>query len=213
MVLGEGVHYQVRLGINLGPVKIIDDINGQRNIIGDGINVAQRIMDFAMPNQLLVSRSFFEVTSCLSDNHLKMFSYLGSRKDKHVREHEVYELSSLRARSDSESPVASQREPTSESAVIVEQPGRTILGPCHFIDEILKAIEIELAVYVGPMAKVLVRKAVDKVDSLDSLYQTLAKDIPGEKEQCMFLDNCSHLQRDVIKVVSATAYERWRHED
>lgn len=30
----------VRLGINLVPVRIVSDINGQPNIIGDGINVA-----------------------------------------------------------------------------------------------------------------------------------------------------------------------------
>ena len=57
---GETV-YKVRSGINLGPVKIVEDINGQRNTIGDGINVAQRIMTFADENQLLVSRSFFDV--------------------------------------------------------------------------------------------------------------------------------------------------------
>ena len=42
----------VRMGINLGPVQLVKDINGQPNIIGDGINVAQRIMSFARPGQL-----------------------------------------------------------------------------------------------------------------------------------------------------------------
>ncbi|HEX6736167.1 MAG TPA: hypothetical protein VF096_15270, partial [Azonexus sp.] len=32
----------VRLGVNLGPVRLVKDLNGQMNIIGDGINVAQR---------------------------------------------------------------------------------------------------------------------------------------------------------------------------
>ena len=80
----------VRIGINLGPVKLIKDLNGQANIVGDGINVAQRIMSFAEPNQVLVSRSYYEVVSCLSDAYSKMFHYEGSRTDKHVREHEVY---------------------------------------------------------------------------------------------------------------------------
>jgi hypothetical protein len=51
----------VRLGVNLGPVRLVKDLNGQMNIIGDGINVAQRVMSFADPGQLLVSRSFYEV--------------------------------------------------------------------------------------------------------------------------------------------------------
>ena len=38
---------RLRIGINLGPVRLVRDINNQPNIIGDGINVAQRVMGFA----------------------------------------------------------------------------------------------------------------------------------------------------------------------
>jgi len=82
----------IRIGINLGPVRLVKDINGQMNIIGDGINVAQRIMSFAQSGQLLVSRSFYEVVSCLSLDYASLFSYVGARTDKHVREHEVYSV-------------------------------------------------------------------------------------------------------------------------
>jgi class 3 adenylate cyclase len=82
----------VRIGINLGPVRLVKDINGQMNIIGDGINVAQRVMTFAQAGQLLVSRSFYEVVSCLSLDYASLFSYVGARTDKHVREHEVYSV-------------------------------------------------------------------------------------------------------------------------
>jgi class 3 adenylate cyclase len=80
----------LRIGINLGPVKLIRDINGQPNIVGDGINVAQRIMSFAKPGQIVVSRSYFDVVSVISDEYAKLFKYEGSRTDKHVREHEIY---------------------------------------------------------------------------------------------------------------------------
>jgi len=80
----------VRLGVNLGPVRLVKDLNGQMNIIGDGINVAQRVMSFARPGQLLVSRSFYEVVSCLSRDYASLFRHEGSRTDKHVRAHEVY---------------------------------------------------------------------------------------------------------------------------
>jgi hypothetical protein len=79
-----------RIGINLGPVRLVRDLNGQPNIIGDGINVAQRIMGFAKPGQILVSRSYYEVVSHISEGYTKLFNYEGSRTDKHVREHEVY---------------------------------------------------------------------------------------------------------------------------
>src|SRR5512134_3644729 len=80
----------VRLGVNLGPVRLVKDLNGQMNIIGDGINVAQRVMSFSRPGQLLVSRSFYEVVSCLSRDYANLFRHEGSRTDKHVRAHEVY---------------------------------------------------------------------------------------------------------------------------
>lgn len=82
----------VRFGINLGPVRLVKDINNRPNIVGDGINVAQRIMSFAKPNQILVSRSYYEVTSRLTQETSQMFDYSGIKHDKHVREHEVYSV-------------------------------------------------------------------------------------------------------------------------
>jgi hypothetical protein len=82
----------VRMGINLGPVRLVRDINGQPNIVGDGINVAQRVMGFADPAQILVSRSYYDAVSRLSPQYAGMFHYQGSRTDKHVREHEVYAI-------------------------------------------------------------------------------------------------------------------------
>ncbi|MFZ5522946.1 MAG: adenylate/guanylate cyclase domain-containing protein [Pseudomonadota bacterium] len=82
----------VRMGINLGPVRLIRDINGQPNIVGDGINVAQRVMGFADASQILVSRSYYDAVSRISPQYAGMFHYQGSRTDKHVREHEVYAI-------------------------------------------------------------------------------------------------------------------------
>lgn len=87
---GQATQMRLRIGINIGPVRLHKDINGQVNIIGDGINDAQRVMSFAEPDQILVSRSYFEVVSRLSDNYSRLFTHEGKRTDKHVREHEVY---------------------------------------------------------------------------------------------------------------------------
>lgn len=95
-LLNEGVRMEppllVRMGVNLGPVRLVKDINGQPNIVGDGINVAQRVMGFADPGQILVSRSYYDAVSRLSQEYAGMFHYQGSRTDKHVREHEVYAI-------------------------------------------------------------------------------------------------------------------------
>lgn len=81
-----------RIGINLGPVRMVKDVNGQPNIIGDGINVSQRVMGFAKAGQILVSRSYYEIVSHISDGYIQLFAYEGSRTDKHVRDHEIYSV-------------------------------------------------------------------------------------------------------------------------
>jgi class 3 adenylate cyclase len=84
---------QVRMGINLGPVRLIRDINGHPNIIGDGINSSQRVMGFANPGQILVSRPYYEAMSNLSSKYSRLFRFEGSRTDKHhVREYELYAI-------------------------------------------------------------------------------------------------------------------------
>jgi class 3 adenylate cyclase len=109
---GDAYPLRIRIGINLGPVRLVKDINGQPNIIGDGINVAQRVMTFAQPTQVLVSRSYYEVVSRLSDGYSKLFHYEGPRTDKHVREHEVYAVGAtiprLRQRSQAKRGMASR---------------------------------------------------------------------------------------------------------
>ena len=82
----------VRMGINLGPARLVKDINGQINIVGDGINVAQRVMGFAESGQILVSRSYFDAVSRISEEFAGLFHYQGSKTDKHVREHEIYAI-------------------------------------------------------------------------------------------------------------------------
>ncbi len=101
----------VRFGINLGPVRIVSDINGQPNIIGDGINVAQRIMSFSEPNQILVSRSYYEVTSRLTLEFSEMFAFSGIKQDKHVREHEIY---SVRSHKDEATDIFKPKPPKDE---------------------------------------------------------------------------------------------------
>ncbi|MCX7192201.1 MAG: adenylate/guanylate cyclase domain-containing protein [Proteobacteria bacterium] len=82
----------VRIGINSGPVRVVRDINGHPNVVGDGINVAQRVMAFAEPSQILVSRAYYDQVSPISDLYTGMFHYQGSRTDKHVREHEIFAI-------------------------------------------------------------------------------------------------------------------------
>jgi class 3 adenylate cyclase len=118
---------RVRLGINLGPVKLIRDINGALNAIGDGINAGQRIMSFAPENQILVSQSFFEVVSRLSDDYKPLFQLKGVETDKHVREHTVYYLAP---------PGSQKREPTG---------GNWNEGPAITVNTAVGAVSVPVA--------------------------------------------------------------------
>ena len=82
----------VRAGIHLGPVNVMKDMNGLLNMVGDGINDAQRIMSFAGTDQIYVSRAYFDVISRLTADSARLFKYNGTLKDKHGREHQVYQV-------------------------------------------------------------------------------------------------------------------------
>ena len=83
---------KVRIGIHLGPINVANDMNGRSNMVGDGINDAQRVMSFAGIDQIYISRSYYDFVSRLSDEYANLFQYRGALKDKHEREHPVYEL-------------------------------------------------------------------------------------------------------------------------
>src|SRR5437867_2462591 len=119
------VNLRLRLGINLGPVRVVKDINGHQNVIGDGINVAQRVMSFAEPNQIMVSRSYYEVVSRLSREYTMLFHYAGARTDKHVREHEVFEVGPGKDEP-AQAPIV--LPPQAESVVPAPPPGESAGG-------------------------------------------------------------------------------------
>ncbi|MGB5337597.1 MAG: adenylate/guanylate cyclase domain-containing protein [Gammaproteobacteria bacterium] len=179
--------YTVRMGINLGPVKIFEDINGQRNTIGDGINTAQRIMSFAQPNQLLVSRAYFDVVSCLSDELKKMFSYTGIHNDKHVREHAVYEVTKHGNYG------AAMTEALADSRANNADVSHAYGSGMDLDEKILKTVQEQLARIVGPMAEILIKRAVTKSSNLEHLYQILAEEITSETERAQFLESKDRL--------------------
>lgn len=82
----------LRLGINLGPMKRMVDLNGQPNLVGEGMNTAERVMSFAAPGETTASRAFCDAISCLRESYLNLFEPLGHRTDKHGREHEVFRV-------------------------------------------------------------------------------------------------------------------------
>jgi hypothetical protein len=75
----------VQFGINLGTVSVVNK-KQQQVITGDGVDEAYRIMSFANPNQILVSRAYHETASNLTQEISKMFEPY----DMHAHEEEIY---------------------------------------------------------------------------------------------------------------------------
>jgi hypothetical protein len=83
----------LRTGVHLGSVKESTDMEARPNFVGDGINAAKRIMDFAAPGQITASRAFYDAVACLDSAYAELFRHVGAPDDKHGRAHEMYVIS------------------------------------------------------------------------------------------------------------------------
>jgi class 3 adenylate cyclase len=205
------IPYEIRTGVNLGPVRLVTDINNQYNVLGDGINTAQRIMSFAGSNQMLVSRSFYDVAWCLSDEYSNLFQYLGVRKDKHEREHVLYEV---RHHADPVE-IDIEFEPTSEP--VFDEVTRIIRSrlanepaPAVAVDwdeEILRRVENNLVQHIGPLASLLVRKEANHAPSLEDLFVRLARAVPAGKPRSTFMAKTAQIleEAEASEPVSGSA--------
>lgn len=170
---------QVRIGVNLGPIKVVKSLDGQLSPLGDGINKAQRIMSFAQPNQVLVSRSFYDVIACLSEEYARLFRYLGMRRDKHDLEHPVYEVV-VPGEIDTETRVLLTR-------VVETESSREVALATGWDPAVLEQVSAELAGHIGPLARVLVKKAMKRASNMEDLRSLLADSIPLEESRRQFL--------------------------
>jgi hypothetical protein len=136
-------------------------------------------MSFSGPNQLLVSRAYYDVVSCLSVENPEMFHYIGIHNDKHVREHAVYEVVSSKDGIQS----AAMFHDLSDTATgrLTRQTGIDLDA------RIVQNVQEQLALIIGPMAGVLLKRAMKQSSSLDQLFELLAEEIPTEAEKARFL--------------------------
>ena len=170
-----GAALRLRIGLHMGPVRLLPDGQGRPQVIGDGLNVAQRVMDFAQAGQVLVSRAYHEVVSRLVDLQAFDFDHLGTYLDGHGREHEVYRVEPSGARTRPQGPSTGYTQTTPVA-------GRQALDEASMAE-----IEAELARHIGPLAKVLVRKARAKASSVPRLREVLALSIPDQRAREAFL--------------------------
>jgi hypothetical protein len=82
----------LRIGMTLGTVHVVQDLNGQTAIVGEGVNDAQRVAAHAATGQALAAGGYREVVSRLSPDHAAVFRVVALRGDAHGREHELFEV-------------------------------------------------------------------------------------------------------------------------
>jgi hypothetical protein len=168
---------RVRVGLHLGPVKLVRDISGNPTALGDGLHVAQRVMSFAGENQILVSRSFFDVAKCLSEEYRPLFTFAGVRTDEQAREHVVYDL---------HPPDIRQRQtPRSSSFEPADSP------PARLDTAAITAIESRAALILGPIAHHLARTVAARASTPRELGYALAGFMPSSGEREDFLRSCA----------------------
>src|SRR5262249_24438797 len=58
--LKEHPHIELRMGVHSGPVNRVKDVNDKTNIVGSGMNVAQRVLDCGDAGHILLSKHVAE---------------------------------------------------------------------------------------------------------------------------------------------------------
>lgn len=81
----------IRMGIHSGPVYRDQDINDKPNVTGDGINLAQRVMNCGDDGHILLSASVAEFLKAF-DDWAEQIHDLGDVKVKHDKEMHIFNL-------------------------------------------------------------------------------------------------------------------------
>ncbi|RIL05273.1 MAG: hypothetical protein DCC75_11845 [Proteobacteria bacterium] len=173
----------LRSGLHLGPVRLVKDLNGLINAVGDGINVGQRIMSFAGHEELVASRPFVEVTECLREEYQNLFVDRGVKLDKHKREHHIFLVQTPQA-------AAGQ-------------------GGSGSLDNLLPAqawesLEKSLGLHVGPIAKVLVKRS-KTASSMPDLIAALSAEIEDAAERQRFIQEGGKILTQYAPAPSSSA--------
>lgn len=88
----KGTGIPLRMGMHTGPVYLIEDINSQLNLVGSGINLAQRVMDCGDEGHILASEVVAHSLSEVKEEYERLFYYLGSFEVKHKVIIDIYNV-------------------------------------------------------------------------------------------------------------------------
>jgi len=82
----------LRIGIDIGPVYIIKDLNGQDNVWGPGIILTRRVMDLAGDQNIFCSSRFAEDVRVLSPEYKEIMHPIGDYSIKHGEQLNIFNI-------------------------------------------------------------------------------------------------------------------------
>jgi hypothetical protein len=179
---------KLRMGIHSGPIYRVNDINANINVSGSGINMAQRVMDCGDEGHILVSRTVADTLSALGKWE-QALKDLGEAEVKHGVHIHIYNLHTGEAGN----PHPPQKLKTPASSPSNPAPAPSAPAPASTavqsaIDPaVLEQVSKQLAHYIGPIAKVVVKRAAGRCSSVQELYSAVAAEIENGKDRSNFL--------------------------
>ncbi|MCI4432477.1 MAG: hypothetical protein JHC41_02565, partial [Nitrosopumilus sp.] len=82
----------LRIGIDIGPVYVLKDLNGQDNVWGPGIILTRRVMDLAGPQNIFCSSRFAEDVRVLSPEYKEIIHPIGDYSIKHGEQLNIFNI-------------------------------------------------------------------------------------------------------------------------
>jgi len=82
----------LRIGIDIGPVYVIKDLNGQDNVWGPGIILTRRVMDLAGDMNIFASSRFGDDVKALSPEYKEILHPIGDYSIKHGEQLNIYNI-------------------------------------------------------------------------------------------------------------------------
>src|SRR3990172_8185041 len=82
----------IRIGIDMGPVYVVKDLNGKDNVWGPGIILTRRVMDLAGDMNIFASAKIAESTRKLSPEYMEIIHPIGDYHIKHGEELQLYNI-------------------------------------------------------------------------------------------------------------------------
>jgi hypothetical protein len=162
----------VRIAVNMGTLRVVTGHDDQVQVSGPGVVEAIRIKAMAQPNELLVSHGYHDLLTQINPDTADLFQYHGISETRPVETYSV---------------IPAPRGPDVPAAAPFShtQPG-PLLAQRTLDAAAVQDAETELAGYIGPLARVLVRKAEKLAADPQQLRAMLAPAIHNPQTRDFF---------------------------